>query len=100
MISVMNHGFWVLQQLELHDFAGESAAVNACLEVAKKIQAKMIYDHDQEDELSIMQLLDMSSFQYEKAGPELDQLFGVYYSYRININMSPSLIYNPDDYIS
>jgi hypothetical protein len=95
--SQNNHGFWILKQVELDDWAGESTAVAACLEAANQVLTKMIFDFANE-ELSVMAYLDPDSITFEETGPELDQLFGVYIGYRTS-TVLPT-VYSAEDYDS
>jgi len=92
--SNTSHGFWVLKVNPKDDWAGENTIVRECNEVAKKILAKMVNDFELEQDVMIF--LDPDSITFEKAGPEITNLFGVYYRYLFRDSFD--LVYNAGDY--
>ena len=84
----------MLKAVPKDDWANENVIVNECNVIAKKILAKMVNDFEQEQDIMIF--LDPDSFNFEKAGPEVDNLFGVYYRYAFTDSID--LTYDPDVY--
>lgn len=95
--SVTTFGFWILMRVKQQDWANENATVMACEAVARKIKAKMLHEYETDDEDSVMRFLDPGSISYSKAGPEIDNLFGVYYRYTLLTGEEEA--YTTDDYM-
>lgn len=91
-----NFGFWVMKRNKSQDFANENAVVNECDVVARKIIAKMLHEYENDLD-TVMRFLNPANISYEKAGPAINDLFGVYYSY--SLELGDGYEYDALDYV-
>jgi len=95
--GITSFGFWILKKVAKQDYANENTVAQECNVIAKKLIAKMQYEHDSGDYTSVMAWANMDTISYEKAGPEVDNLFGVYYGFTFTTQDFDE--YDEDDYI-
>ena len=91
-----NFGFWVMKKMAKQDYEQENAIVLECDVVARKIIAKMLYEYENDLD-TVMRFLNPANINYEKAGPAIDNLFGVYYSY--SLELGDGYEYDALDYV-
>ncbi len=89
-------GFWILCYVEKNDWANEDSIYDQAKTIGLKVMGKAYYERLNQS--GAFKLIDIDSLNYMKAGPELVNYFGAYFSFEVSDNANAQLAYDTDDW--